>query len=159
VKLMPELTAIYWPTINAYKRSVENTWAPTTATWGYENRTTAIRIISGGAKATRIEYRQTGADINPYLCMAANLAAGLWGIENQVEPPAPTSGNGYADSKAPPLPRNLRDAVRLLDASKPVRKILGDDFVDHYVATREWEVRQYERAVTSWELERYFELA
>ena len=159
VKLMPELTAIYWPTVNAYKRSVENTWAPTTATWGYENRTTAIRIIQGGAKATRIEYRQTGADINPYLCMAANLAAGLWGIENHIEPPPPTQGNGYADSKAPPLPRNLRDAVRLLDGSKTARKILGDDFVNHYVATREWEVRQFERAVTNWELERYFELA
>jgi glutamine synthetase len=159
VQLMPELSALYWPTINAYKRSVENTWAPTTATWGFENRTTAIRIIPGGSKATRIEYRQPGADVNPYLGMAANLAAGLWGIANQVEPPEPVRGNGYADRHAPPLPRNLRDAVRLLDRSKVARSILGDAFVDHYVATREWEVRQYERAVTTWELERYFELA
>lgn len=159
VQLMPELSAIYWPTINSYKRSVENTWAPTTATWGIENRTTAIRVIPGGQKATRVEYRQTGADVNPYLGMAVTLAAGLWGIQNEVEPPAPVTGNGYLDKDAPPLPRNLRDAARLLDQSSVARQILGDDFVEHYVATREWEVRQYERAVTNWELERYLELA
>lgn len=158
VQLMPELSAIYWPTINSYKRSVENTWAPTTATWGVENRTTAIRVIPGGPKATRVEYRQTGADVNPYLGMAATLAAGLWGIENEVEPTAPVSGNGYLDRKAPQLPRNLGEAVKLLKQSKTARQILGDDFVDHYVATREWEVRQFERAVTTWELERYLEL-
>jgi len=158
VHLMPELTALYWPTINSYKRSVENTWAPTTATWGIENRTTAIRVISGGAKATRIEYRQPGADVNPYLGMAASLAAGLWGVQHEVEPPTGVTGNGYADKKARPLPRNLGEATKLLKQSKVAREILGDSFVDHYVATREWEVRQFERAVTTWELERYFEL-
>ena len=158
MKLMPELSAIYWPTINAYKRSAENTWAPTTATWGHENRTTAVRVISGDPHATRIEYRQAGADLNPYLCMAANLAAGLWGIQNQVEPPPPVVGNGYDDREAPALPRNLRDAVASLNGSAVAREILGGAFVDHYVATRRWEVRQFERAVTTWELERYFEL-
>ncbi len=155
--LMPELTALYWPTINSYKRSVENTWAPTTATWGVENRTTAIRVIGDSPKSMRIEYRQTGADMNAYVAIAAQVAAGLWGIENEVEPPPPVEGNAY-QAEAPPLPRCLKDAVALLEKSKRAREILGDGFVDHYLRTREWEVRQFERAVTTWELERYFEL-
>ncbi|MFN7134978.1 MAG: glutamine synthetase family protein, partial [Myxococcales bacterium] len=89
IALMPELTALFWPTINSYKRSVENTWAPTTATWGIENRTTAIRVIPGTNKSTRIEYRQPGADMNAYISMAACLAAGLYGIREKIEPPPP----------------------------------------------------------------------
>ncbi len=155
--LMPELTALHWPTVNSYKRSVENTWAPTTATWGRENRTCAVRLIGGSPKATRIEYRQPGADANPYLSIAASLAAGLWGIEHEVEPPPPCEGNGYA-AAAPALPRNLREAVDLLRRSERARELLGEGFVDHFVRTREWEVRRFERAVTTWELERYLEL-
>lgn len=157
VRLMPELTALYWPTINSYKRRVENTWAPTTATWGRENRTCAIRVIGDSPKSTRVEYRQLGADMNAYIGMAVSLAAGLWGIENEIEPPKPVTGNGYA-SDAQPLPRTLKDAVALLRESELARTLLGDTFVEHYARTREWEVRQYERAVTNWELERYFEL-
>jgi glutamine synthetase len=157
MELMPEFTALYWPTINSYKRSVENTWAPTTATWGIENRTAAIRVIGDSPKPMRVEYRQLGADMNAYVGMAASLAAGLWGIENDVEPPAPCSGNAY-QAKGQPLPRNLRDAVQLLARSQQAAKLLGEGFVDHYIRTREWEVRQFERAVTNWELERYFEL-
>jgi glutamine synthetase len=158
--LMPELTALYWPTVNSYKRSVENTWAPTTATWGHENRTAAIRLISDEAapKSTRLEYRQTGADMNPFVSMAASLAAGLWGIENEVEPPAPCEGNAYAVKDAAPLPRSLKDAVGLLRRSERAREILGEGFLEHYLRTREWEVRQFERAVTTWELERYLEI-
>jgi glutamine synthetase len=155
--LMPELTALHWPTVNSYKRSVENTWAPTTATWGRENRTCAVRLIGDSPKATRLEYRQPGADANPYVSMAAALAAGLWGIEHEVEPPEPCAGNGYAAS-APPLPRTLKEAVELLRRSERARELLGAGFVDHYVRTREWEVRRFERAVTTWELERYLEL-
>ncbi len=158
VALMPELTALYWPTINSYKRSVENTWAPTTATWGRENRTCAIRVIGDSPKSMRVEYRQLGADMNPYVGMAASLAAGLWGIEHEVEPPPPCAGNGYEDRAAAPLPRSLKDAVELLRRSERARELLGDAFVDHYVRTREWEVRQFARAVTTWELERYLEL-
>ncbi|XXF76479.1 glutamine synthetase family protein [Myxococcaceae bacterium GXIMD 01537] len=156
--LMPELTALYWPTVNSYKRSVENTWAPTTATWGVENRTTAVRVIGESPKSMRLEYRQLGADMNAYIGMAASLAAGLWGIENEVEPPGPCLGNGYEARGAPPLPRSLKEAVALLDGSERARELLGETFVDHYVRTRQWEARQYERAVTSWELERYLEL-
>jgi glutamine synthetase len=157
IALMPELTALFWPTVNSYKRSVENTWAPTTATWGRENRTCAIRVIGDSPKSMRIEYRQAGADVNPYVAMAASLAAGLWGVENEVEPPPACAGNGYS-ADAPPLPRNLRDAVELLRRSGQARELLGDGFVDHFVRTREWEVRRFERAVTTWELERYLEL-
>ena len=157
LRLMPELAALYWPTINSYKRSVENTWAPTSATWGRENRTCALRVIAPDPKATRVEFRLLGADMNPYVGMAASLAAGLWGIENEVDPGEPVSGNAYR-SDAAPLPRNLRDAVALLDRSEVARELLGDTFVDHYLRTRTWEVRQFERAVTTWELERYLEL-
>ncbi len=155
--LMPELTALYSPTINSYKRSVENTWAPLTATWGIENRTCAIRVIGDSPKSTRLEYRQLGADINPYLAMAASLAAGLYGIERELEPPEACAGNGY-QAEARPLPRNLREATAAARAAEVARELLGEGFVDHYVRTREWEVRQYERAVTDWELERYLEL-
>ena len=155
--LMPELTALHWPTINSYKRSVENTWAPTTATWGRENRTCAVRLIGGSPKATRVEYRQPGADANPYVSIAAALAAGLWGVANEVEPPPACEGNGY-EASAAPLPRTLKEAVELLRRSGRARELLGDGFVDHFVRTREWEVRRFERAVTTWELERYLEL-
>jgi glutamine synthetase len=155
--LMPELTALHWPTINSYKRSVENTWAPTTATWGRENRTCAIRVIGDSEKSTRIEYRQPGADANPFVSISASLAAGLWGIANQVEPPAPCAANGYAAAAAP-LPRTLKEATELLKRSDAARELLGEGFVDHFVRTREWEVRRFERAVTTWELERYLEI-
>jgi glutamine synthetase len=116
-----------------------------------------VRVIGDSPKSTRIEYRQAGADVNPYVAMAASLAAGLWGIAHAVEPPPACTGNGYAVD-ATPLPRNLRDAVELLRRSERAREILGEGFVDHFVRTREWEVRRFERAVTTWELERYLEL-
>ncbi len=159
--LMPELTALYSPTVNAYKRYVPGVWAPLTATWGVENRTTAIRLIGLGTPAARVEYRQTAADINPYIAMATCLAAGLYGIEHEIEPPPPVRGDaGAGDAADPgrrPLPRTLAEATRLLAESAAAREILGEGFVDHYVRTRLWEVRQYERAVTDWELRRYFE--
>jgi glutamine synthetase len=156
--LMPELTALYSPTVNSYKRYVPGVWAPLTATWGVENRTTALRVIGLGTPAARVEYRQTAADINPYIAMAACLAAGLWGIEHEIEPPPPVRGDASTpDPSRKPLPRSLAEATALLAGSAPAREILGAAFVDHYVRTRAWEVRQYERAVTNWELERYFE--
>jgi glutamine synthetase len=160
--LARELTALYSPTVNTYKRYVPGVWAPLTATWGVENRTTALRVIGLGTDAARVEYRQTAADINPYIAMATCLAAGLWGIENQVDPPPPVrgdagAGEGGGDADRKPIPRTLAEATQLLAESKIARAILGEGFVDHYVRTRDWEVRQYERAVTDWELKRYFE--
>jgi glutamine synthetase len=159
IELMPELTALYSPTINSYKRYVPGVWAPLTASWGFENRTCAIRVIGAGdASATRVEYRQTAADINPYIAMATCLAAGLYGIAREANPPPPASGDASGSGENhKPLPRTLAEATKLLAQSGAARDILGAPFVDHYVRTRDWEVRQYERAVTDWELRRYFE--
>ena len=157
VELMPEVTALYSPTVNAYKRYVPGVWAPLTASWGIENRTCAVRVIPGSPSSTRVEYRQTAADINPYIAIATCLAAGLWGVENGIEPPPVANGDASFGEKLAPLPRTLKDATAALAASKRAREILGEGFVDHYVRTRDWEVRQYERAVTDWELRRYFE--
>jgi glutamine synthetase len=156
--LMPELTALYSPTINSYKRYVPGVWAPLTASWGMENRTCAIRGIADGPSGTRFEYRQTAADMNPYIAIAANLAAGLYGIEHKIVPPAATLGDGSRDDRGlVPLPRSLRAATDVLAGSERARTVLGEAFVDHYVRTRDWEVRQYEREVSEWELRRYFE--
>jgi glutamine synthetase len=159
MELMPELTALYSPTINSYKRYVPGVWAPLTASWGFENRTCAIRVIGAkDAYATRVEYRQTAADINPYIAMATCLAAGLHGIERELDPPPPASGDASTAGEVHrPLPRTLSEATKLLGSSKVAREILGAPFVDHYVRSRDWEVRQHERAVTDWELRRYFE--
>jgi glutamine synthetase len=155
VSSLPELAAIFCPTINSYKRTVPGAWAPVNATWGIDNRTTAIRAIPGGAKSTRIELRLTGADINPYLAMAASLAAGLDGIAHEAPLPAATV-NAYTGD-APALPHSLSEATAQFRQSKLARRWLGDDFVDHYAGTRDWESRQFAKAVTDWELARYFE--
>lgn len=158
VKAMPEVTALYAPTINSYKRYVPGVWAPLTASWGVENRTTAVRLIGGsGSASTRFEHRQTAADINPYIAMATCLGSGLYGIEHAVEPPAPTTGDASSHGGGPWLPRDLASATRMLKESELARAIVGGPFVDHYALTREWEVRQYEKAVSDWELKRYFE--
>ena len=152
---MHELSAVFCPTVNSYKRTVPGAWAPVNATWGVDNRTTAVRAIPGRGKSTRVELRLTGADINPYLAMAASLAAGLDGIERKLDLP-PQTVNAYSGD-AQPLPRSLAEATRLFRHSHIAREWLGEEFTVHYAATREWEVRQYEKAVTDWELARYFE--
>jgi glutamine synthetase len=159
VSLMPSLTALYSPTVNSYKRYVPGVWAPLTASWGIENRTCAIRAIPADAKATRLEYRQTAADINPYIAIATALGAGLWGIENQTDPPPPSTGDASANWEESDLrlPRTLREATHRLSRCAEAPKVLDAAFVDHYVRTRDWEARQYEKAVTEWELRRYFE--
>jgi glutamine synthetase len=152
---LPDLTAIFCPTINSYKRTVPGAWAPVNATWGVDNRTTAIRAIPGGAKSTRAELRLTGADINPYLAIAASLAAGIDGIEREIVLPAATVNAYTGDS--PALPRTLSMATARFRQSELARRWLGDEFVEHYAGTRDWEARQFEKAVTDWELARYFE--
>jgi glutamine synthetase len=154
--LMREFAVMFLPTVNSYKRTVPGTWAPTNVTWGIDNRTTALRAIPAGSKATRVENRLPGADSNPYLALAASLASGLYGIEKKLELPAPTV-NAYA-SQAPPLPSTLEEATALFLASEAARESFGADFVEHYAATRQWEVRQFRQAVTDWELARYFEI-
>ncbi len=154
--LMRELTAMFCPTINSYKRLVPGTWAPTNVTWGIDNRTTALRAILTGPKGTRVEHRLPGADANPYLSLAASLASGLYGIEQRVELPAATA-NAY-ETDAPPLPRSLEEATEAFRSSSAAKAYFSEEFVEHYAATRDWEVRQQRKAVTDWELERYFEI-
>ena len=143
-------------TVNSYSRLIPGFWAPTSATWGVENRTTALRVIPGSAKSQRVEYRIAAADGNPYLTVAVALASGLWGVEHKIEPSAPLKGNAY-EAKHPPkhdLPRTLMEAAARLKASKAARALFGDAFVDHYAATREWEEREFRKQITEWELDR-----
>ena len=158
--LMPELLAMVAGTVNSYSRLVPGYWAPTSATWGIENRTTALRVIRGGPSSQRVEYRIAAADINPYIALAAAIGCGLWGIEHRIEPDAAIVGNAY-DREHPPqrrLPATLYEAAERLCASKPARALFGDAFVEHYAATRQWEEREFRKAITDWELARYFEI-
>ena len=154
-----EFAPMVWPTINSYKRLVDGFWAPVKPTWGLDNRTASFRVIAGSPKATRLETRSPGADINPYLAMAAVLAAGLQGVEQGLKlttPPITGTNRGAED--VPRAPRTLIETTRLFRQSALARDWFGDDFVDHYAATREWEWRQWLDAVTDWELKRYFEI-
>jgi glutamine synthetase len=158
--LMPEMLAMVAATVNSFSRLVPGYWAPTSATWGVENRTCALRVIQGGARSQRVEYRIAAADINPYLAIAVAIGSGLWGIEHRIEPDAPITGNAY-ERKLPAkraLPRTLSEAAALLARSKPAQELFGAPFVEHFAASREWEEREFRRAVTDWELARYFEI-
>ena len=158
--LMPELLGLVASTVNSYSRLVPGFWAPTNATWGVENRTCALRVIPGSAKSQRVEYRIAAADCNPYLGIAVALASGLWGIEHELELPDAIVGNAYALTPDPAsaLPATLWEAAQRLKGSAAARALLGDDFVEHFAATREWEEREFRRHVTDWELARYFEI-
>lgn len=156
--LSPTLTALFAPTINSYKRYVPGMWAPMTASWGIENRTCSMRAITGGsAKSTRLEFRQPAADLNPHIAIAACLGAGLHGVTHAVTPPAPAGGDATQAQGAPALPHTLAQAVRQLAESDLARQVLPEEFIDHYVRTREFELRQFQKGVTDWELARYFE--
>ena len=159
-KLMPELLAMIAPTINSYTRMIPGFWAPTEASWGVENRTCALRAIPGSEHSQRVEYRIAAADINPHIAIAAALGSGLWGIENKIEPTAGVKGNAYTQEFPDELslPKTLWDAAQALKKSKPARELFGDAFVDHYVVTREWEEREFRKAITDWEMQRYFEI-
>jgi len=158
--LMPELLSMVACTVNSYSRLVPGYWAPTSATWGIENRTTALRVIRGGPSSQRVEYRIAAADINPYLALAAAIGSGLWGIEHRIEPDPAVEGNAYAIEHAPErrLPGTLHEAAQRLLASQAARALFGDDFVEHHAATRMWEEREFRKAITDWELQRYFEI-
>ena len=159
-KLMPELLCMIAPTVNSYTRLIPGFWAPTDATWGVENRTTALRVIPGSEKSQRVEYRLGSADGNPYLTLAAALASGLYGIKYGLEPEDQVKGNAY-EQKHPEhlaLPRTLWDAAQSLRDSDAAKELFGSTFVDHFAATREWEEREYRKHVSDWEMNRYFEI-
>jgi glutamine synthetase len=159
-KLMPELLAMIAPTVNSYTRLIPGFWAPTDSAWSVDNRTCSLRVIAGGPKSQRVEYRVAAADANPYIILSAAVASGLWGIENQVEPDPIVEGNAY-DQKFPErlaLPRTLWESAQRLKASNMAREWFGEEFVQHFAATREWEEREFRRHITDWELARYFEI-
>ncbi|HVR84893.1 MAG TPA: glutamine synthetase family protein [Planctomycetota bacterium] len=159
LRALPEILPFFAPTVNSYKRLVDGYWSPTKSTWGIDNRTTAFRVIPGGAKSTRVEVRIGGADLNPYLAVAAALASGLQGIESKMTlDDPPIQGSAYQETAVPRLPRTLAEATERLEASKIARDLFGDAFVDHFVRTRRWEWAQFRDAVTNWELQRYFEI-
>lgn len=156
---LPHVLPMYAPTINSYKRLVEGAWAPTTLTWGIDNRTVALRALPGSPKATRLENRVVGSDSNPYLAMAAALASGLYGIKHKLPlTQEAIKGNGYTVTEHGILPANLLAATEAMEQSDVARELFGADFVDHFTRTRRWEWRAFAQAVTDWEMQRYFEL-
>ena len=159
-KLMPELLCMIAPTVNSYSRLIPGFWAPTEATWGVDNRTTALRVIPGSDKSQRVEHRLGSADANPYLALAAALGAGLHGIEKGLQPEAKVKNNAYDQKHAEhlSLPKTLWEASQTLKASETARELFGDTFVEHFAASREWEEREFRKHITDWEMRRYFEI-
>ena len=159
-RFMPELCAMYAQTVNAYSRMVPGFWAPTDATWGVENRTTALRVVHGSPTSQRVEFRLGSADANPYIALAAALGSGLMGIEQKLEPEPQVTGNAYEQSfpRHLALPETLDQAADRLAGSDTARQLFGDRFVNHYVGTRTWESREFRKHISDWELQRYFEI-
>ncbi len=150
-----ELAVFLAPNINSYKRYTVGSWAPTTLAWGYDNRTCGFRVVGHG-NGLRVESRIPGADANPYLAFAALLAAGLHGIEQQLEPPPAFTGNAY-ESNVQRFPHSLQEAISALETGSVARAAFGDDVVDHYLNYARTEQRLFDRAVTCYERERFFE--
>ena len=153
-------TAVFLgPYVNSYKRFLPGTFAPTKIAWSEDNRTAGYRLVGEGTKGVRIECRIPGSDINPYLACAAQLAAGLAGIEGEMAMPDPVSGDVYGMEDVPALPATLREATDALRASAMLRAAMGDEVVDHYVRMAEVEQEAFDAAVTDWEIARGFERA
>ena len=146
----------YAPTINAYKRYEDGSWAPTRLAWCYDNRTAGFRVVGKGS-SLRIECRIPGADCNPYLAYAAVLASGLDGIANQIEPPPIFTGDVYSAQHLPRVPYTLRQATDNFAQSDFTRRAFGQPVVDHYTHFFRTEQAAYDMAVTDWERKRYFE--
>src|SRR4030095_7606612 len=156
---LPHILPLFAPTINSYKRLVEGAWAPTTLTWGMDNRTVALRVLANSSKSCRLETRVIGSDVNPYLAMAGCFAFSLYGIKNKLKLKQPaTIGNGYEDFSNGVLPSTLIEATRQMKASKIAKELFGETFVEHFTQTREWEWKQHLKSVTDWEYKRYFEI-
>jgi len=155
IACLRELAVFLAPTINSYKRFAAGSWAPTTLAWGHDNRTCGFRIVGHGG-ALRAETRIPGGDANPYLAFAALLAAGIYGIENELELPPGLEGNAY-ESDAERFPHSLREAIAALEGGTMARTAFGDDVVDHYLNYARTEQRLFDEVVTCYERERMFE--
>jgi glutamine synthetase len=154
-----EATLFLAPNINSYKRFVAGTFAPTRTVWSTDNRTAGFRLVGEDSPAVRVECRIGGADLNPYLAFAAQIAAGLAGIEQRLALGDEFRGDAYTTEDLPEIPTTLRDATAALDGSAMMRAAFGDEVIDHYVHAARWEQAEHDRKVTDWELFRGFERA
>lgn len=153
---MREMTAVYAPTINSYRRyNFDYSFAGDTVAWGLDNRTCGLRVIHTSPKSTRLESRVAGADMNPYLTLAALLSGIGAGLEKGIDPPPATHGDAYTAVGVQRVPKDLREAAELLEQSEIARDWLGDEFVDFYVETRLWEANEHRLAISDWELRRH----
>lgn len=158
-KYCGDLTLLLLPTVNSYRRFAPGTFAPPSLGWGFENRSTAFRVVGHDANSLRVENRLPGADTNPYLTMAATLAAGLAGIRDKIEPWPEVIGNGYAqENVAPDFPRSMPEAIERLRNSKFACEWLGDRFVEAFSATRQSQLDAFSRKIPDVELQRFFDL-
>jgi glutamine synthetase len=151
-----ELTLLYAPTINSYKRFADGSFAPTTVAWGPDNRTCALRLVGHGP-SLRVECRVPGGDVNPYLALAGLVAAALSGVSRSMQLPAPVTGNAYGLAGMPRVPATLHEALALWSSSALAAEAFGTDVVEHYATMARVELAAYGSAVTDWELRRYFE--
>ena len=160
LKCLPDLLAMYAPTVNSYKRLVEGFWAPTRANWGIDNRTCALRVLNSSQKSTRVELRVPGADINPFLAVAASLASGLYGIKHKLSLSQKNIiGSAYhQDTTNTPLSKNLYESALKFKHSEIAHELFGESFVQHFANSRIWEWEQSQKVITDWELKRYFEI-
>jgi glutamine synthetase len=154
-----ETTCFLAPNINSYKRFVAGTFAPTKTIWSTDNRTAGFRLVGENGPSVRVECRIGGADLNPYLAFAAQIAAGIAGIERGMALGPEFRGDAYRGARLPEIPTTLRDATEALRRSRMLRAAFGDDVVDHYVHAARWEQAEYDRRVTDWEVARGFERA
>ncbi len=157
LRLAPALALFFAPNVNSYRRFQAGSFAPTRARAGADNRTCMFRLVGRSPESVRVENRFPGADVNPYLAIAATLAAGRFGVERRMQPPALFSGNAYLDEEAERMPGSLPDAVTSFRNSREVRDLFGDDVVDHYATAAEGECRAHQREVSDTDLRRYFE--
>lgn len=157
LKYASDTTYFLAPYINSYKRFAKGTFAPTKVTWSVDNRTSAFRLCGDGTLGIRIECRIGGSDLNPYLAIASQLAAGIKGIEGGLELAPPTNGDVYKSEKSEDIPTSLRVAAETLQNSKMLREAMGDDVIDHYVRAATWEQEEFDKIVTDYEVARGFE--
>jgi glutamine synthetase len=153
---LPAASLLLNPNVNSYKRLVPGWFAPINATWGYENRSCAVRAIrSDRPDLWRFECRRPGADANPYLALAAVTASAVDGMKNKAEPPPPIQGDAYALADLPELPGSLESAIRAFEGDRALRSALGEGFSAYYTTSRAWELKAWRETVTDWERERY----
>ncbi|MGJ8602994.1 MAG: glutamine synthetase family protein [Marivita sp.] len=159
IKYAPDMTVFLAPYVNSYKRFLPGTFAPTKIAWSVDNRTAGYRLVGEGTKGVRIECRIPGSDINPYLACAAQLAAGLKGMEDGLKLGDPVTGDVYHMTEIPEIPNTLIKATETLRGSAMLREAMGDDVINHYTRAAEVEQEAFDAVVTDWEIQRGFERA